>query len=147
MSENMSIDEASSFLASQAEKGAYCPCCGQFVKAYRRIIRGNHARFLLDVARKTSKEQPWVHYKKCIFGGRDYNYLRHFGLAETQERTGFWQVTEFGMDFIREKASIPAWIVVYNNKVLDKATNVVTIRDCLKRGGFDYDALMAGAGS
>jgi len=147
MFENMSVDEASSLLAKQAEKGEHCPCCGQFVKAYRRRIRGNHARFLIDVARKTTDDEPWIHYRKCVFGGRDYNYLRHFGLAEMQERRGLWRVTDLGKDFILDRATVPEWIAVYNNKVLDKSKGSVSIRDCLQKGGFDYDALMDGRGS
>ena len=111
------------------------------------MVRGNHARFLIDVSRKTSEDEPWIHYRKCIFGGRDYNYLRHFGLAETQERTGLWRVTDLGKDFILDRATVPSWIMVYNNKILDRAKSAVSIKDCLKKGGFDYDALMSGKGS
>jgi hypothetical protein len=144
---DMTVREAVSSLVANVERGARCPCCGQFAKAYKRRVRGNHARFLFDVARLATDESPWVHYKQCFFAGRDYNYLRHFGLADVQEREGLWKLTQLGARFLMGDVGVPAWILVFNNEVVDRAKETRTVRECLAQGGFDYDALMYGEGS
>jgi hypothetical protein len=144
---DMTVQEVALKLANNIERGARCPCCGQFAKAYRRRLRGNHARFLVDVARLATPDNPWVHYKQCHFAGRDYNYLRHFGLAEVQEREGLWKITDYGARFLLGKIGVPAWILVFNNEVVDHAKEALTVRECLAQGGFDYDQLMYGEGS
>jgi hypothetical protein len=94
-------------------------------------------------------EDPWVHYTKCFFAGRDYAYLRHFGLAETREREGLWKITPHGERFLlgEEGAGVPEWILVFNNAVVARAEKIMSARDCLAQGGFDYDDLMHGSGS
>jgi len=147
--ENMTVAEATALLVRRVESGSNCPCCGQFAKAYKRRIRGNHTRFLVDVARLATAEDPWVHYTKCFFAGRDYAYLRHFGLAETREREGLWKITPHGERFLlgEEDAGVPEWILVFNNAVVARAEKIMSARDCLAQGGFDYDDLMHGSGS
>jgi hypothetical protein len=147
MDETFTVEEASIKLASQAERGSTCPCCGQFVKAYKRRIRGNHARFLIDVARLSTAESPWVHYKACHFAGRDYAYLHHYGLAVGKPRAGLWKITELGARFLMGKAEIPEWIMIFNNSVVARAEAQIDVRTCLSSGGFDYDELMYGQGS
>jgi hypothetical protein len=144
MSDDSTVREALNKIVANVEKGTHCPCCGQLAKAYKRRLRGNHARFLFDVARLTSEESPWVHYKSCAFAGRDYNYLRHFGLAETVEREGLWKITPLGAQFLMGDADVPAWILVFNNAVVGTSTEKLTVRECLSAGGFDYDELMNG---
>lgn len=143
------VSEAIASIVKNVESGSVCPCCGQLAKAYKRRIRGNHTRFLVDVARLATAEDPWVHYSKCFFAGRDYAYLRHFGLAETREREGLWKITPHGERFLmgEEGAGVPEWILVFNNEVVVRAEKVVSARDCLAQGGFDYDKLMYGSGS
>ena len=147
--EETTVSEAIASIVKNVESGSNCPCCGQFAKAYKRRIRGNHTRFLVDVARLATAEDPWVHYSKCFFAGRDYAYLRHFGLAETREREGLWKITPHGERFLmgEEGAGVPEWILVFNNEVVVRAEKVVSARDCLAQGGFDYDELMYGSGS
>lgn len=144
---DLTVREAVSTLVANVERGTRCPCCGQFAKAYKRRLRGNHARFLFDVARLSSEEEPWVHYKRCYFAGRDYNYLRHFGLAEVVEREGLWKLTPLGQRFLMGEVGVPQWILVFNNEVVDRAKETLLVRECLTQGGFDYDALMYGEGS
>lgn len=147
--EETTVSEAIASIVKNVESGSVCPCCGQFAKAYKRRIRGNHTRFLVDVARLATAEDPWVHYKKCFFAGRDYAYLRHFGLAETREREGLWKITPEGARFLmgEEGAGVPEWILVFNNEVVVRAEKIISARDCLAQGGFDYDELMYGSGS
>ena len=145
------VEEAAAALLTNIEEGATCPCCGQFVRAYRRKLRSNHARFLADLIRLSTREEPWVHYTRCFYRGRDYNYLNHFGLAESttlgRSRTGFWRATAEGVRFILEDGRAPEWILVYNNQVLTRSDKMTTCRELLAGGGFDYDALMGSIGS
>lgn len=145
--DDLTVHEATKLLVQNIEKGMSCPCCGQFAKAYKRRVRGNHVRFLFDVVRHSTEEQPWVHYTKCQYAGRDYAYLRHYGLAEVKEREGLWKLTDTGGRFLVGKVTIPEWILVFNNAVVAQADEQVGVRDCLASAGFDYDELMYGEGS
>jgi hypothetical protein len=144
MSNEMTVDEAAEGLLLKVEEGTTCPCCGQHVQAYKRRIRASQARFLMDLVRLSTPQEPWVHYKDCFVGGRDYNYLVHFGLAQSRPREGLWRPTETGVDFVVDRLAIPKWILVYNNNVIRISAQIVTIRECLSSGDFDYDALMQG---
>lgn len=129
------IDDAVQELYARLETGSECPCCGQMVKSYRRKLRANHVKFLLDVIEKT-REQEWVHYRECRHAGRDYNYLAHFGLAEFKER-GLWRPTTTGKIFALGQCEVPAWIEVYNNRVIGVAKTTVRMQDCLNAGDFN----------
>lgn len=139
---DMTVGEAIDKLWKVIHRGSSCPCCGQFVRAYKRRLRGNHVRFLVDVMRKARPEQPWVHYSACSFAGRDYNYLRHFGLAEVKEREGLWKLTEKGARFVSAMIEIPDYLLIFNNEVVGSSEKTIDVRKALAAGGFDYDALM-----
>jgi hypothetical protein len=139
---HLTVGQAAHRLVQNIERGTHCPCCGQLAKAYRRSLRGNHARFLVDVANFATPETPWVHYSRCHFAGRDYNYLRHFGLAETIEREGLWKLTELGARFLIGQVGVPTWILIFNNQIVDRSKKMLSVRECLAKGGFDYDDLM-----
>lgn len=141
------VQEAVADLLGRLEDGSSCPCCGQFVKAYKRKLRANHVRFLLDLVRLApSSDDGWVHYSDCFYVGRDYNFLVHFGLAEWRIG-GYWRPTGLGVAFVQNDVRAPEWVLVYNNHVIRQADREISIRDCLASGDFDYDALMVGAGS
>jgi hypothetical protein len=130
------IDDAVMQLYARLETGSECPCCGQMVKSYKRRLRANHVKFLLDLIEKSTRDEPWVHYRKCRFAGRDYNYLAHFGLAEFKDR-GLWQPTTKGRIFALGQTEVPEWVEVYNNRVIGVAEKTVHIHDCLNAGDFN----------
>ena len=143
-SEGMSKDWL--FLLENIEDGRHCPCCGQFVKAYRRKLRANHVRFLRQLVEKTSSAEPWIHYKTLRFAGRDYNYLQHFGLAESKPG-GFWRATSLGHSFLSGSVSVPEWLLIYDNQVFSRSERPVFIFECEASGEFDRSGLMRGEAS
>ena len=146
MSASPTVAEAVADLLLHVEEGKDCPCCGQRAQAYKRRVRGNHARFLIDLEVDTLAVCV-VNHSQCFFAGRDYNYLVHFGLAEAQHRTGLWRPLPAGIEFVHDRGRIPEWLLIYNNTIIRRAERTVTIRDCMSGGEFDYDALMNGEGS
>jgi hypothetical protein len=135
-----------SVLLENIEDGRHCPCCGQFVKAYRRKLRANHVRFLRQLVEKTSSTEPWLHYKTMKFAGRDYNYLQHFGLAQSKPG-GFWKPTSLGYAFLAGTTSVPEWLLVYDNQVFSRSDRQMFVSECEASGEFDRAGLMRGDGS
>lgn len=122
-------------LFENLEDGRHCPCCGQWVKAYKRRLRANHVRFLRQLAERGTSVDPWVHYKTLRFAGRDYNYLAHFGLAEARAG-GFWRPTPKGYSFLAGSCAVPEWILVFDNQVMGASTHEVTVSQCEAGGEF-----------
>ncbi len=65
----------------------------------------------------------------------DYSIIKHFGLMEEEindltekKNSGYWRITQKGIDFVSQKIEVPSHVNLYNNKVLgfsDTKTNVV----------------------
>ena len=146
--DNTTLGEAKAHLMANIDAGTPCPCCNQRVQLYRRRLRANHARFLVDLVRLSTPEEPWVHYRRCFFRGRDYNFLPDFGLAETGPTgSGLWRPTQLGVSFVTDDARVPAWVGIYNNTLISRSEETVTIHHCLVGTSFDLEALLSGEGS
>ena len=144
----MTLEEAQDLLLKEIDDGADCPCCGQFVKVYKRKLNSNMVRFLIDLVRIwQANPEEWVSYLSCFFRGRDYNYLTHWGLGSIQaplddKRTsGLWKPTPLGIQFARGKAAVPSHLYVYNNCVVNASQSTVMIEEALGNK-FNYQELM-----
>lgn len=159
------LDDAKEWLRARFEKGADCPCCGQFVKLYKRSLTSTMAYGLVLIARyfEAQPGEEWLHVNEYL--GRvcgpeldarirgDVAKLAHWGLIEREigsredgsDRTGYWRITDLGRDFAMGRGSIPKYVYLYNQRPItrsdpDRAT--ITIRDAL-RDKFNYSELMA----
>jgi hypothetical protein len=64
--------------------------------------------------------------------------------AERGKKTsGYWRITQRGVDFVHGSLRVERWMMVYNDEVLEKSTEFVSIRECLGKE-FRYDELMRG---
>ena len=154
MVRDLTVAEAQESLRANIEDGSTCPCCGQLVRMYRRKLNSNMVRFLISLAWEYAKCGEWIHYSRCAFKGRDYNYLdtAYFGLAEQRPNdddvtrtSGFWRPTRLGLDFALDRAVVPSHILTYNGRRVDVADTTVRVREALG-DAFDYAALMRGEG-
>jgi len=152
--QNKSALEAQAYVNSHlhAGKGISCPCCSQYAKVYSRKLNSNMGRFLISLIRcsNSSTDGGWVHYSRCKFRGRDYNYLdvSYFALAEQRtnedtdkRRSGFWRPTQRGIDFVGGNISVPRHAYVYNGRLLGFSDEQVDIITCLGIY-FSYEELM-----
>lgn len=137
---------AQSRVLREREKGTTCPCCGQFVKLYRRKLTSDMARFVCIL----SKYRPgrWVNIRKIDVRGGDYAKLVYWGLAEQRENadeskkdSGIWRLTERGYEFAARKTKVRSHAFVFNGKCEGMTGGKVSIKDALGEK-FDYAELM-----
>lgn len=148
-----SIDDAKRHLREKFEKGTSCPCCGQFVKAYKRKLNSGMARTLIAIYRAHGKEP--VHVKNFLKdeglqNNHDWTLLKFWGFMapeaskDTSKRdSGIWRVTDLGEKFIKGNVPAESHKVFYNGKELPKMTLSDHI-DIVQALGehFDYKELM-----
>lgn len=138
-----------------------CVCCGQRVQLYRRKLSDDMVRCLVGLYRITkgvSQLSPedaekafyseggtlWVH--KDLFcsasGSGDYAKMRFWGLivprdyrAKEENASGFWAITERGLDFVEKRARVPLYVYVYNNAAHSVSPQTIGVSDA---SPFDY---------
>jgi len=142
----MSLAAAKELVEHRREKGIECPCCGQYVKLYKRKLNANMAMFLTSLVKLYEETHDWVSYQKCKFRGRDYSYITCWKLAMTgvdetgKKRTsGLWKPTTRGIDFVHGTISIPSHVFLLDNVVQGFSSSTIFIQDV---DGFDYQELM-----
>ena len=136
------IKEVKSYLREKFGDGARCPCCGQFVKLYKRKLNSGMTLFLIGLY-NLSKHKKGAYFKNQTImkkmnintSSLDYSIIKHFGLMEEEKNdltdkknSGYWRITQKGIDFVSQKIEVPSHVHLYNNKVLgfsDTKTNVV----------------------
>ncbi len=169
-----SIGEGRGWLQAHYHKaGIRCLMCTQSVGLYRRRIGHLNAVFLAFLAKLTMEHprgQKWFHkneifakYSASLPGG-DYTWLTHLGLAipaaekhknelPTKRRSGYWQITSFGKQFVSGEVTIPKYFWTYNGRIETYkrgphrgehmlSVEQVSIQDCFKRS-FDYSEMMS----
>jgi len=156
---NITIQEAKELLKMKIEKGANCPCCNQFVKAYQRSISSSMANGLIklyDIVGINTVfhlEETLRDNNLTAFVRSDFPKLRFWGLIEQLEgiredgsnRAGNYKITQRGEYFILNKLKVVKYVYVYNNKVLKTKGNDVNIIHCLGRK-FNYYELIGDLG-
>jgi hypothetical protein len=144
-----SLAEARQWLFERIRTGARCPCCEQYAKVYRRQINSGMARSLIAMYLHGPQGQ-WVHLPTQVGArSREEGKLRYWGLVEEQVdvqrcdggRVGYWRLTDLGRRWVTGQASLPKYVTVYNNKVLENYGDPVTVSDALG-SRFNYAELM-----
>jgi hypothetical protein len=156
------LKEAKSYLKANWGKGVECPCCGQFVKLYKRTLNSGMAVTLIRIYNLTEHidlNLPpviWIDVKdflrqKRYHNGHDWTLLRFWGLLEQQvsednpeqKHSGFWKITEKGKDFVKNKIIVPKQLLHFNQTPYGFVGKEITITDALG-SKFNYQELMDG---
>jgi len=136
---------ARDFLHLNIAEGAPCPVCEQNVKLYSRLLDSNKVRFLLSLTKLATPFNPWVHYSKCFFRGRDYPHVQHWNLAlmDTAEghASGLWAPTAAGRSFAANLCTVPKYVYIYAGRTLGFSVEQIDVQAALGNR-FDYHALM-----
>lgn len=147
----ITIEEGKSFLRLHAGKGVDCPCCGQYVRIYRRKFNTVMARTLI---RLYSLGEGYHHVSDIVkgisnTGTNDFSKLQYWGLITEMPKqndkartSGHWTITPPGMDFVTGKLSLPGYAVVYNKKCIRIEGDKIDISGALGRK-FNYQELMS----
>lgn len=149
INELSTIFEGKKHLRDHYEQGVECPCCGQFVKLYKRPIHVTMALALINLY----KLGDGYHHMLTITqdlgltGSGDFAKLRFWGFIdeqpnETDKRTsGFWAITDKGKLFARNLLKVPSSVLLYNNTFQGFEGDHISIVDALKNK-FDYQTLI-----
>lgn len=149
------LTKAKKTLRDNFERGTDCPCCGQYVKLYRRPINAGMAIFLIELYKLGTETGREYHHARDVLKrvksattSRDYCILEHYKLIERRgdsedgKRTsGYWRVTGDGKDFAVDNLLVPRRVHLYNNKKVGFDEDLVSISD-LAGAVFDYEELM-----
>lgn len=132
------LEEAQQYLRANFEKGIGCPCCGQFVKKYKRKLAATPSRMLIRLYELGGN---WNHVKLIAkdisgTGTGDFSKLAYWKLIEEQpnddsnkKNSGYWRITHEGRLFVENKITLASHVYVYNTKCLgfsDKHINIIT---------------------
>jgi len=153
--DEVSLGDAREWLIEQVEERDHeeCPCCGQHVECYHRLLYKKPVEGML-IAYRTA-EQEWFHWWRTTnVNGGDHAKLSHWGLMETASRdrnpnepgVGYWRLTDKGVAFVRNTITVPkcARVTIKNRFVRwcdDKHTGEINIRGALGEE-YDYDKMM-----
>ena len=152
----MNIESAKAHLRENFEKGTSCPCCGQFVKLYKRKLHATMARMLIGLYRADAGE--FLHIKQLIaltgmseFTCGDFAKLTYWEFIEQEPKpdeekdkrtSGRWKITAVGKKFVEGEISVPSHAKVFDSKFLGLAGDRVSIKHCLGEK-FSYEELMS----
>ena|SRR5210317_855841 len=149
------IKEAKDFLRRNWTAGAKCPCCQQNVKLYKRPLGSAQAAALIVTWKLHKKGKIWVHVQDDIIVGAkinikgDFAKCRFWGLIRslenedpTKKDSGWWQLTQKGIDFVKNQKRVYSHIYTYNQTFYGfEKSKTISILDALKNK-FDYSKLI-----
>lgn len=159
LDEGVSLAEARDEFVDKVQKSknkpVECPCCLRNATLYKRKLNSGMSRVLIRLYHLSVPSPDWVHIH-TIFGSgsqkhRDWTLTKFWGLivpkppGRTPEdnSSGYWMITAKGIEFVRNKISVPRHVFVWDNKAVgfsDESTDIVrSLSD-----KFDYAELMAG---
>lgn len=140
------------WLRARVDKGATCPCCGQYAKVYRRKINSGMARSLIRMYLAGDQDKlNYIHLPTTIGSrSREEGKLRYWGLVEEEltkrpdgGRSGYWRVTPYGELFVKGLATVYSHARIYNGQCLGLSGAQVSIIEALG-AKFSYEELMGG---
>ena len=140
------LAEAKQFLRDNFKTGTECPCCGKYVKAYKRKLNAGMARALIIIYKLTNNGSSiHVQSKFTELGLRattmDYGYLEKWSLIEQKGSNGYWRITQRGKEFVEDDIDLPDHCLVYNSKVYKWSQNHINIETALTEE-FDLEEIM-----
>ncbi len=146
----MTLYQAQRQVEEHRRVGVDCPCCGLFVKVYKRKLNSGMAAALCWLVRNSAGQ--FVHVNEegpryILRRGGEWTLLRYWGLIEEQptddsKRTsGLWRPTQLGRDFVARTAMVKSHALCFNRDCLQLVGSSVDIIDCLGNA-FSYPELM-----
>ena len=143
------------FTEEEMDKGVSCPCCGQFVKLYKRKLNSGMAITLIRIYSDNGK--AWVNVKdflrkKRYTNSHDWTLLRYWGIMEEEMKepdnemkktNGVWRITKKGQEFIFDQIKVVSHIQIYNGKLRGTEGALIGIKEALGNK-FNYNELVYG---
>jgi len=157
----VTLNDAIDWTGSHMRQGAYCPCCGQLTKIYRRKLNSSMAYALILIYKRSRQETGgWFHVPSHIAGlglkgavaaaiRGDWAKLVHWELIEPQQgphegegrTSGIWRVTERGRDFVLGLTREREYVLIYDGNCIGLDGDLISIQTALKNR-FNYEELL-----
>lgn len=162
-SEIKTLEEAKTYLNANLRDGVICPCCNQMAKIYKRKFNSWMARAMVAFYQHIGMKPGWFHAIGVITDRRfykhkinnscgDYGKLVYWNLLEDaaghredgNPETGYYRMTQKGMDFVLAKLRIKKYVYLYNDTLLEVEGNdeTITIHEAMGEA-FNYSELMS----
>ena len=130
--------EAKQHLRTSFKDGTECPCCGKYVKAYKRKLNSGMARALILIYNLT-KDGKYIHVQDTFSSSyklrattMDYAYAEKWKLIESDSnQNGYWRITQLGKAFVLNQIDLPEYCLVYNGTVIKWTNNKIGIKIAL----------------
>lgn len=151
---NIEFDFTPQTTEDNADKGFICPCCGSFVKRYKRKLNSNMALVLIHLYRAGIKDfihvEQFMSYKNLPRSG-DFHKLVHWGLLDKKiakrddgsNRNGYYKLNDRSIEFVLGRYKCQEKAIIYNGKLEGFEGELITIKDALG-DKFNYNELMYG---
>ncbi|MEN6368544.1 MAG: hypothetical protein ABFD77_02465, partial [Thermotogota bacterium] len=150
--------EAISETREKTAKGTTCPCCGRFVKLYKRKLHAEMAAFLCRLVRKWRQEPRYYSTRELCpaltKSATDGSYLVLWGLIERDPipyrnrrggNAGMYAPSARGIDFVEGTLFVPFRAHILCGELVGFSAEQISIRQALG-DKFNYDELMGSAG-
>ena len=151
MNDDRSLGEARRYVLANRGKGVKCPCCGQFVKVYRRTINKEMVRDLVTLEQLSAVES-YTHVRNDVRRlSHEVAQLSWWGLVKPKPgerddggRNGWWRITPKGRLFLQGNLQLPKYAMIFDGQCFAfDLSKQVTVHDAWK-SPFDLQQLMGG---
>lgn len=121
-----------------ARTKTFCPTCGQATNSRRTTLNAKHVEGLRFAAGFDPEPMP-LHALGRHFGGTNstvyqaFYECRYFGLTmhpvddAGKDILGVWLLTDLGRWFLADWEDVPRWVEIFDNRVVEMATDKVGI--------------------
>jgi hypothetical protein len=158
------LQEATNHLEENLADGVFCPCCKRFNKEYERKFNSAMAICLLEFYKTSilnSSLRDFTHIADLFLNnklfaenmnGGNFATIAYWELIEempkdhkntTSRTSGYWRITQKGIDFVNSKIQIPKYIYTHNATLLRVSDTVTDIQQSLGNK-FNYVEMMQG---
>jgi len=134
-----------------SKKPVECPCCFHSHRVRQPSVDGRKALIILEMYKRSKLDWIYVPAFREDYSCLNYAELRYWNMVEMAtkadipkenwgrgRKSGWFRVTPFGEQVIKEGAQFPEKMNVYSNRVFGWSDNLVTLTDCLNQQ-FDYN--------
>jgi hypothetical protein len=115
--------------------GGNCPCCERWGKVnVFKLTEALAASLMWMYKHRNEDDTVDVQNKapRWILKAKTYPLLKHWGLIESvSPRSGIWEVTTKGKDFLFGFNKLPDRVFIYNNEVFSFGKKETDYRGCL----------------
>lgn len=146
----MDLKEAKQIVFDGAQEGVDCPCCGMYVKEWKKTIISVAAASLIKLVQLFEKEEKFYHLSEfnVLESDRNFSQLVLWDLVEAMSNdnphkraSGMYQPTKIGVLFAKGDVDVKKYVHTLNNRLLKSSGDRIDIVDALGKK-FDYAKLV-----